>query len=255
MAIREANCANVRGIAQGHRPVVYWKRFPLAEVQMGVCVGKRVRVVKTSSKPAKAPPDRLPWPRVAMDDPTVCLGVDVKDKLQDITKIVHKYFRVADVPMEELLQEVFVAIIHKNHTRSAHDPRKSSFGHYVYMIANNVCINLVHRKKRYDKERDSIDAPANADDTRTLLDTLDATAAAPPADELSDHMKDIEDLMRRRGQRDLARYVRAVRSGASPDVIREVLSWDGHRVSNKVIRDLRLQVRAVVQDVYGGAVA
>jgi DNA-directed RNA polymerase specialized sigma24 family protein len=221
---------------------------------MGLCVGKKVRVVTTLSKPARVPPAKLPWPRIAEDDPSVDLGVDVKAKIQDITKIVHKYFRVADVPMEELLQEVFVAIVHKNHTRSAHDPRKSSFGHYVYMIANNVCINLVHRKKRYDKERDSIDSPNGADDSRTLLDTIDVPAANL-TDELTEYMKDMEELMRKRGQRDLARYVRAVRSGASPDVIREALSWGGHEVSSKVIRGFRLQVKAVVQDVYGIACA
>lgn len=220
---------------------------------MSVFATKRVRVVKTSSKPAKAPPDRLPWPRVAPDDPTVSLGVDVKGKMQDINKIVYKYFRVADVPMEELMQEVFVAIVHKNYTRSAHDPRKSSFGHYVYMIANNVCINLVHRKKRYDKERESLDAPSSANDSRTLLDVLDT--APIDTDDLADQIEEIEHIMRRRGHRDLARYVRAVRSGANPEVIREALSWDNHHISSKSIRDFRLQIRAVVQDIWGSAVA
>lgn len=211
---------------------------------MSLPVGERIRVVKTSSKPSKAPPERLPWPRKSPDDPDVELGVDVEAKIQDITKIVHKYFRVADIPMEELMQEVFVTIVHKNHTRSAHDPRKSSFGHYVYMIANNVCINLVHRKKRYDKERDSLDAPSGSDDSRSLLDTLDSSSVRPwDEDLLSDHMKNMEHIMRRHGQRDLARYMRAVRSGASPDVIREALSWGDRKMSNKTIRDFRLQIK------------
>lgn len=211
---------------------------------MSLPMGERIRVVKTSSKPSKAPPERLPWPRKAPDDLDVELGVDVEAKIQDITKIVHKYFRVADIPMEELMQEVFVTIVHKNHTRSAHDPRKSSFGHYVYMIANNVCINLVHRKKRYDKERDSLDAPSGSDDSRSLLDTLDSSSVRPwDEDLLSDHMKNMEYIMRRHGQRDLARYMRAVRSGASPDVIREALSWGDRKMSNKTIRDFRIQIK------------
>lgn len=212
---------------------------------MGLCVGKRVRIVKTSSRPEKAPPPgRLPWPRTDPDDPTVCLGVDVEAKMRDIEKIVHKYFRVADIPMEELLQEVFLAIVHKNYTRSAHDPRKSSFGHYVYMIANNVCINLVHKKKRHDKEKESVDAPSNANDSRTVLDTFNTIQYS---DDFSDRMKDIETLMRQRGQRELARYVRAVRSGASSDVIKEALTWGDRKMSNKVIKDLRAQVQAIVQ--------
>jgi DNA-directed RNA polymerase specialized sigma24 family protein len=214
---------------------------------MGICENKHVRVVKTSLKPAKAPPKKLPWPRVSPDDPTIHLGVDVENKIQDITKIVHKYFRVADISMEELLQEVFVAIIHKNHTKSAHDPRKSSFGHYVYMIANNVCINLVHRKKRHDREKDSIDAPIGADDFRTMLDILENHIKD---DEMDSHLRDVENVMRRRGYRDLARYMRAVRSGASPDVIREALSWYGHKISNKSIINFRLQIKTLVLDIY-----
>ena len=214
---------------------------------MIVSMGKRVRVVRTSIKPSKKPPEKLPWPRFAPDDPTVSLGVDVKSKIQDITKIVHKYFRVADVPMEELMQEVFTTIVHKNHTRSAHDPRKSSFGHYVFMIANNVCINLVHHKKRHDKERDSLDAPSGHDDPRTLLDVVDASIMTiNNEDPVSDRMRDIEDAMRRNGQRDLARYVRFVRSGASPDVIREALTWGDRKMSNKTIRDFRMQIRMAV---------
>jgi DNA-directed RNA polymerase specialized sigma24 family protein len=214
---------------------------------MSLPVGERIRVVKTSSKPSKAPPEKLPWPRKAPDDSDVELGVDVEAKIQDITKIVHKYFHVADIPMEELMQEVFVTIVHKNHTRSAHDPRKSSFGHYVYMIANNVCINLVHRKKRYDKERDSLDAPNNANDSRSLLDTLDSSLCRSwEEDFMGDHMKNVEAVMRRQGQRDLARYMRAVRSGASSDIIREALSWGDKKMSNKTIRDFRIQIKMMI---------
>ena len=223
---------------------------------MVMAVGKRVRVIKTSSKPLKAPPERFPWPRVAPDDLTVDLGVDVKAKIPDIQKLVHKFFRVADVPMEELLQEVYVAIIHKNHTRSAHDPRKSSFGHYVFMISNNVCINLVNRKKRYDKERDSLDAPSGADDSRTLLDVMGSAMSHDYEDDpVYDYMRDVEETMRRRGQRDLARYMRAVRSGASPDVIREALTWGDHKMSNKIIRDFRTQIKIALGTMQGPATA
>lgn len=167
----------------------------------------------------------------------------MRAKRQDIIKIVHKYFRVQDVPMEELLQEVFLAIIHKNHGKSAHDPRKSSFGHYVYMVANNVCINFVHRKKRFDKEKDSLDAPNGRDDSRTLLETVEAPE--PAEDPFHDRMEEVESVMRQRGMWDLARYVRAARSGASPDVVREALSWDGHEVTSRDIRDIRHRLQEV----------
>lgn len=217
--------------------------------------GIKTKVVKVPGKPLKKSPDRLPWPRKSLPGvdekgnamPIVDVGVDVVAKKQDVIKIVHKFFHVHDVPMEELLQEVFVAIIHKNHTRSAHDPRKSSFGHYVYMVANNVCINLVHRNRRHSRESESIDSQRSSEDSRTLLDTFEA----PPTDkkdDLSEHMDAVETAMRRRGMWEHARYIRAARSGADPDIIREALTWGDRKVTSKTIRDIRSQIQDALRD-------
>ena len=210
---------------------------------------QQIKTIQISSG-LKKKPDRLPWPRMSEPDEAgkiVALGVDVIAKRQDIIKLVHKFFKVAGVPMEELLQEVYVAIIHKNCTRSAHDPRKSSFGHYVFMVSNNCCINIVHRKKRYDKESESIDEPTGHDDQRTLLDTIDVPAANP-RDELSEHMKQTEDLMRQKGMWDVARYIHAARSGADSDIIREALSWGERKISSKTIRDIRMQIQSMLHN-------
>jgi Sigma-70 region 2 len=215
---------------------------------MAVIDTQRAKTIQIPGKSLKKTPDKLSWPRIAEDDKKTPLGVDVIAKERDIIRIVHKFFKVEDVPMEELIQEVYVAIIHKNHTRSAHDPRKSSFGHYIYMVANNVCINLVHRKKRYDKEKDSIDSPHSSDDSRTLLDSIDVAAPDPKSlDKLSEHIEDIETLLRKRGMWDIARYLRAARSGSNPDVIREALSWGNRKISSKTIRDIRTQVQGILR--------
>lgn len=204
---------------------------------------QKVRTIQVASAPLKKSPGKLPWPRVA-DDGKTPLGVDVVEKEKDIQKLVHKFFKVEDVAMEELLQEVYVAIIHKNRTLSAHDPRKSSFGHYVYMVANNVCINLVHRKRRYDKERDSIDAPHSSDDNRTMLDSIEFAAPDPESpDHLTEHMEEVELALRLKGMWDHARWMRAARSGSPPDVIREALSWGNRNITSKTIRDIRAQVQ------------
>lgn len=200
---------------------------------------KRVRKVKISKKPVREF-KRLPWPRSDKDG--TALGVDVKEKREDIVKIVYKFFKVPEISMDELLQEVFLAIIHKNHTRSAHDPRKSSFGHYVYMVARNVCINLVHRKKRFERERESLDAPHGHDDSRTLLDIIEPTVPEVE-DRFHDMMDELEIHCRKQGMWDLARYVRAARSGAPPDVIREALTWGDRKITTKTIRDIRNQVK------------
>ena len=218
---------------------------------------ERVKDVKLARRPIQQP-GRLPWPRRKVDEDTgkdsvdkegmpIQLGVDVSAKRKDIVKIVHKYFRVPGIPMDELLQEVFLTIVHKNHGRSAHDPTKSSFGHYVWMVANNVCINLVHRKKRFEREKDSLDAPNGSDDRRTLMDTVEAPE--PPEDPFNERMEEIEFLMRSRGMWDLARYVRVARSGASSSVVREALSWGGREVTNKTIRDLRHRLQEAVDTI------
>ena len=211
----------------------------------------RAKVIKVPGKPFKAPTVRLPWPRKSEPDADgriVDIGVDVVAKSEDIKRIIGKFFRVDGVSMEELQQEVFLAIIHKNTTRSAHDPRKSSFGHYVYMVANNVCINLVHKGKRYEKERESLDAPHGHDDQRTLLDTVEAPSTEPEKEVVTDRMEEFESHMRKSGNWEQARYVRAVRSGASPDVVREALTWGTRKVSSKTIRDIRNQVREAIEE-------
>ena len=211
----------------------------------------RVTEVKVSGKPVGRPIERLPWPRTERDEETGALiprGIDVVAKRKDVIKIVYKYFRVPGVTMDELLQEVFLAIIHKNHGKSAHNPSKSSFGHYVFMVANNVCINLVHRKKRFDREQDSIDTNFRADDDRSFLETHEV-----PEEErdtaFSDRMEEIESVMRQEGMWDLARYIRTARSGASSDVIREALSFGDRRVTNKNMREIRHQVREAVREM------
>ena len=143
--------------------------------------------------------------------------------------------------MEELLQEVYAAILHKNYSKSAHDPRKSSFGHYVYMIANNVCINLVHKKKRYDRERDSLFDQVD-EDNNLIVETI---AEEDTSNEYnSENVEALEQALRKKGRYDLARYIRAARTGATPEVLREALSTSNQTVDLKFIREVRKEVVA-----------
>lgn len=217
--------------------------------------GRSSKTIRVPGKPLKKDPVKLPWPRLSEPTPEhpipVPLGIDVVEKKLDITKIVHKFFRVEGVPMEELLQEVFLAIIHKNRTRSAHNPNKSSFGHYVYMVANNVCVNLVHKKRRYDRERDSIDAPLSTDDARSILDTVEDVNAHPEPDAFAERMEEVERALRMKGEWELARYIRAVRSGASAEVVRESLSFGDRKVTTKVIRDIKSRLPDVMRQFAG----
>ena len=189
-------------------------------------------------KTPKVKADRLPWPRLASDSTKVELGIDVIKKKPDIEKIVHKFFKVERYSMEDLLQEVYIAILHKNGTRSAHDPRKSSFGHYVYMVANNVCRNIVSKKKRYDKEKDSIFEPYQ-EDGRTIEESYEPVLESFVD---SENIMELEIHLRKQKRHELARFVRAARIGSSPDVIRAALSYGDRKMSHKIIRNMRHEI-------------
>lgn len=204
-----------------------------------------VRNIHVKGSPTKKPIQRLPWPRSAEDGTPI--GIDVDAKRNDIIKLTYKYFRVANVSMDELLQEIFLAILHKNQGNSAHDPRKSSFGHYVCMIANNVCINFANKRKRLDRERESIDTKVRDNDDRSLLDTYESSLPNT-SDSFNETMEDIETRLRLDGEWELARYMKAARSGSKPDIVREALTWGARKITTKYVRDLRSRLSSAVSE-------
>jgi DNA-directed RNA polymerase specialized sigma24 family protein len=213
-------------------------------------------VMKKCGKGPKKTFQRLPWPRNSEPDEngnTVPLGIDVVAKENDIKKIVHKFFSVKDVEMEELLQEVYLAIIHKNTTKSACDSRKSSFGHYVYMIANNVCIGFVNRNKKHSSEVESIDHNGQ-DNERFSLDRQEFKLDRQETNENEngggeDIIAEAENLARKQGKFHLARYIRATRQGVSSEVIKEVLSFGGIKMNNKSMKEIREQARSLAREM------
>jgi DNA-directed RNA polymerase specialized sigma24 family protein len=193
---------------------------------------------------------RMPWPRCDSEDPSTPLGVDVDAKMKDITKIVYKHFHIKDVGMDELLQEVRAAIIHKNHSPSAHNPKKSSFSHYVFMVARNVVRNLVQKKKRYDREILSEDVYENGNDLKTLVESASDAISYEEfslSDDFFGHVRDVERNMRRRGMIEHARYLRAASTGASTDIIREAMSFGRHNITNKHLRSIKHQISEYAQ--------
>jgi hypothetical protein len=205
---------------------------------------KELRLV---DEPVRKKPEKLPWPRNAEDGTP--LGIDVILKKNDIIKIVYKHFKVHDYQMEELLQEIFLAIIYKNCSNSAHDPRKSSFGHYVYLISNNVCINIVNKRKKHEAEKESIDEPYFDDERRSLQDIIPEDEDRKNIDEFNIELEDMERRMRKMGLWLEARYMRAVRSGASSNVIKEALSWNGNIVTTKMIRNIKNSIKSRVKEI------
>ena len=171
------------------------------------------------------------------------LGINVEEKIEDIKKIVYKYFKVPNVPMEELLQDVYVAILHKNNTKSAHDPSKSSFGHYVYMVASNVSTNLVNKNRRKYGNTLSLDYKDDEDD-KTIMESI-----AYSMDEYDEsHLDSIESSLINKCEWELARYVRIVRTGANQSMIRNVMSYNGNTVNKTKIKNIRKLIKEFVID-------
>jgi DNA-directed RNA polymerase specialized sigma24 family protein len=201
--------------------------------------------IEINKKPIKGPIQKLDWPRMAEDGKTP-LGIDIIEKQKDITRIVYKHFRVKNLSMEELLQEVFMTILHKNKSRSAHDPRKSSFSHYIYMVTNNICINIVQKEKRYEKESESIySTHGGGEEGRAIIDTVPAEEKETPI--LYEKLDELSSLLRENGRWDLARYVSAVKSGAKSVHIREALSFKGKPISTKKVREMRFAIENFVK--------
>ncbi len=91
-------------------------------------------------EPAPRAP-HLPWPRCAEDGTQ--LGVDLSVAASEVRAVVKKYFRAPPgYEIDDYCQEVCVRIAARNHMPSAHDPRKSSLKHYIYMMANATGANM-----------------------------------------------------------------------------------------------------------------
>jgi RNA polymerase sigma factor (sigma-70 family) len=81
------------------------------------------------------------------------LGIDVRAKYNDIRKIVGSHLYSSKLDAEDLMQDVVLAILKKNGTPSAFDPKKSSFSHYVFLIASNVLRTALLKQRRWNRNQ------------------------------------------------------------------------------------------------------
>jgi len=175
-------------------------------------------------------------------EPEISMGINVEQKMEDIKKIVYKYFHVPNIPMDDLVQEVYVAILHKNNGKSAHNPTKSSFGHYVYMVANNVSTNMVNRNRRKFGNTLSLDYVSS--DEKPMIESI--TYEMNMMD--SSHVDSIEKSLMEMGEWELARYVRSVRSGAKQADIRRAMSYNGIVMDKIKIRKIRSRISKMLEN-------
>ncbi len=90
----------------------------------------------------------MPWPRCAEDGTQ--LGVDLSTAEREVREVVRKHFRAPPgFEIDDYCQEVCVRIAARNHMPSAHDPRKSSLRHYIYMVANATGANMANSARHH----------------------------------------------------------------------------------------------------------
>lgn len=77
--------------------------------------------------------------------------INVAAKYQDIRRIVLKHFSVPSIHPDDLVQDVVLRILEQNALPCAWDPSRSSFSHYVYMVAGNVAAKLARREGKQGK--------------------------------------------------------------------------------------------------------
>jgi DNA-directed RNA polymerase specialized sigma24 family protein len=103
---------------------------------------------KRALRPPAEPQELLPWPRLA-DDGVTPLGVDLSVHYLDVRRIMVRHFTAPrGWDMGDYVQQVCLQIARKNRTRSAHNPSKSSLGHYVWMVASNIGASAAVKEKR-----------------------------------------------------------------------------------------------------------
>lgn len=108
------------------------------------------------------------------------LGIDIDARAHEVRKILFKGFSSSinrhKLDQDDVLQEVYKGLMARNRGTCPFDPRKSSFGHYVHMVAACVLSNLIRKKKRQDEnEQVGVHAPGGQEE---FGGTVDAALAA-----------------------------------------------------------------------------
>ena len=90
------------------------------------------------------------------------LGIDLVNRSHEVAKLFYAGFgqRVfaAGYDPEDVLQEVYKGLLTRNKGKCPWDARKSSFGHYVHMVAGCIVANY-HRKMTRRRAVEQVGAP------------------------------------------------------------------------------------------------
>lgn len=110
------------------------------------------------------------------------LGVDLKNRSGEVAKLLFAGFGrriyALGYDPEDVLQEVYKGILIRNRGKCPWDARKSSFGHYVHMVAGCILSNYHRREsRRRQVEQIGMNAPDQNDGGFTNVNAADACAS------------------------------------------------------------------------------
>jgi hypothetical protein len=101
------------------------------------------------------------------------LGIDLKGRWHEVIKLLFKGFgrkiHSAGYNPEDVIQEVFKGILIRNQGKCPWDARKSSFGHYVWLVCSCVMSNY-HRKQCRRRAVEQIGLYGYRDGKKALVD-------------------------------------------------------------------------------------
>lgn len=113
-------------------------------------------------------------------------GVDLQNRGHEVRKLFYAGFgrRVAryGYDPEDVLQEVYKGLLVRNGGKCPFDPSKSSFGHYVHMVAGCIVSNYHRRYSRLD--RNEVIGVLNADNEMEDVATADLAVVGPEHEDL-----------------------------------------------------------------------
>lgn len=115
------------------------------------------------------------------------LGIDLALRGHEVRKILFAGFGArimrSGYDPDEVLQEVYRGILARNRGKCPFDVRKSSFGHYVHMVAECI-LNNYHRREQRRREVEQVGMPAPA----SMRDEGEGTSGQVDAASVADRL-------------------------------------------------------------------
>lgn len=126
------------------------------------------------------------------------LGIDLLRRGKEVRKLLMSGFggtiQKSGWDVEDVLQDVYVGILTRNNGTCPWDAKKSSFGHYVYMICRCVVANYARKQARIRREQVGLmdSEGIEVDAGELAVDVADASSYVDSVDYLTKNLDGID---------------------------------------------------------------